>query len=153
MARGWDREALRVYFLAKRIVTETGCWLMKGYRPGWYDFVKVEGRNVGVHIVALWVWKDIPPITFPRPTNVTMHTCDNPPCWNPDHLVRSTARANTADAIAKGRRPGRWGVTHCKHGHAFTPENSCVVGRHRMCRACARERARRRRLAQQQGAA
>jgi hypothetical protein len=141
MARGWDREALRADFLAKRLVTETGCWVLRGFRPGRYDFVKVEGRNVGVHIVAAWVWKDLPPLVNPhRKNSLTMHVCDNPPCWNPDHLVRGTALANVADAVVKGRRPRRWGVLHCVHGHSFTPENTRIVGRHRQCRTCGRQR-------------
>jgi hypothetical protein len=34
------------------------------------------------------------------------HHCDNPPCCNPEHLFLGTAKDNTADAIAKGRRLG-----------------------------------------------
>ena len=34
---------------------------------------------------------------------VVMHSCDNPPCVNPDHLVGGTAADNVADKIAKGR--------------------------------------------------
>src|SRR6266571_4066811 len=104
MARGWDREALRADFLAKRLVTDTGCWVLQGFHPDRYDFIKVGGRNIGVHIVALWIWKDLPAPFNPRVADITMHTCDNPPCWNPDHLVRTSQLANVADAVAKGRR-------------------------------------------------
>lgn len=43
-------------------------------------------------------------------------------------------------------------VTHCRHGHAYTPENIVHNGRgRRLCRICknARERARHARLRQQ----
>jgi hypothetical protein len=34
---------------------------------------------------------------------VVRHTCDNPPCCNPKHLIPGTPRQNTADGIGKGR--------------------------------------------------
>ena len=36
-----------------------------------------------------------------------MHACDNPPCFNPDHLVIGTQKDNMAAAAAKGRMGGR----------------------------------------------
>jgi len=39
--------------------------------------------------------------------NLLCHTCDNPACFNPDHLVDATAKWNTQDAYAKGRWNGR----------------------------------------------
>ena len=33
-----------------------------------------------------------------------MHTCDNPPCCNPRHLVLGTNAQNVADKVAKGRQ-------------------------------------------------
>lgn len=38
------------------------------------------------------------------PGEVVMHTCDNPPCFLYEHLVRATQVANVADMDAKGRR-------------------------------------------------
>jgi hypothetical protein len=44
---------------------------------------------------------------------VIMHTCDNPPCCNPDHLRAGTQRDNRDDCIKKGRT-----ARAERHGHA-----------------------------------
>lgn len=34
---------------------------------------------------------------------VVRHTCDNPACCNPAHLIRGTVADNVADRVARGR--------------------------------------------------
>lgn len=38
-----------------------------------------------------------------RPGFNALHTCDNPPCVNEDHLWEGTQAENLADMVAKGR--------------------------------------------------
>src|ERR1051325_4313154 len=43
---------------------------------------------------------------------VVMHTCDNPPCVNPNHLQLATQKDNLNDA----RRKGRWRLLNPARG-------------------------------------
>jgi hypothetical protein len=76
---------------------------------------------------------------------VTRHTCDNPPCINPDHLLEGTHADNSMDRVLRGRTYGHGkNNTHCKHGHEFTPENTLIRHRKgrlemkpvRVCKTC-----------------
>ena len=100
------------------------------------------GRGDGTYLVHRAVYEAI---YGPIPDGLfVLHACDNPPCYNLDHLFLGTAGDNIRDAVAKGRFPG-WNTykTHCKHGHEFTPENTLIQLRagkpRRRCRTCARE--------------
>lgn len=68
------------------------------------------------------------------------HLCRLPQCVNPDHLEPVTHRENV--------RRGLGGVlkTHCPSGHTYDTENTYyrTVNGYRICRACRRERDRRR---------
>lgn len=41
-----------------------------------------------------------------------LHKCDNPPCWNPEHLFLGTHQDNVTDKMAKGRYVGISGDRH-----------------------------------------
>ena len=43
------------------------------------------------------------------PNQVVRHTCDNPACCNPNHLVVGTQADNVQDCIDRGRFPDRAG--------------------------------------------
>lgn len=53
-----------------------------------------------------------------------------------------TKKANRQDCVRNGHDPNA-SKTHCKSGHAFTPENTYLLGNSRSCRVCQRERSRR----------
>jgi len=80
--------------------TSDGCWAWKGcVNSEGYGQVMFRGKNIRAHRVS-WVIHHRKPI--PRGM-VVMHTCDNPGCVNPAHLVLGTHKDNALDRKQKGR--------------------------------------------------
>ena len=75
------------------------CWKWKGdrfnKRYGRYTF---NGLRQGTHRVAWQIENGEIPTD-----QLVLHTCDNPPCCNPNHLFLGTQDDNVQDCIAKGR--------------------------------------------------
>jgi len=76
------------------------------------------------------------------------HLCRNPGCVNPKHLEPVTHRENCLRGESFCAKQAR--RTHCPQGHEYTPENTYLYKRvhgktMRHCRACNRERSRKRR--------
>lgn len=110
------------------------CWPWLGSKTKGYGSIYANGRNTRATRVALLLCKGE---TVP-PDKRALHTCDNPPCVNPNHLFIGTPKENTLDCLRKGRRI-YVRATHCKRGHEMTPENTRKGsgGRGPYCRACA----------------
>ena len=140
MAR--DIEALTRDLLANLTPTEKGCleYLKKQDKDG-YGFVGDRWADgMKAHRLAYQVAHgEIPKGLY------VLHHCDNPPCCNPDHLFAGTPQDNVDDMRSKGRgRYWKRGVTHCIHGHEFTPDNIVSYPNHtkRKCAECNRKRCR-----------
>lgn len=93
--RPWTKERLA----ARIIITASGCWEWQGARDSnGYGSVRIDGAADRVHRLAWRLHRG--PIGN---GNHLCHTCDNPPCCNPEHLFEGDARANILDMRAKGR--------------------------------------------------
>lgn len=74
------------------------CWeWQRGRIQTGYGHFRARGRRCTTHRLAFLLTKDYWPGLH------VCHSCDNPPCCNPDHLFEGTPHDNRQDAMAKGR--------------------------------------------------
>jgi len=92
----WDRliEQVRAICVVDEV---SGCWIW----PRWsnergYGRLQVDGKVWYVHRAVLRAKTGIV-------RSHGRHSCDNPPCTNPDHLSWGTQGDNMADAVDRGR--------------------------------------------------
>jgi len=90
-------------------INERGCWMWNG--PIHHDGYGVIGigrtGSKRAHRVSYAEFRG------PIPAGLwVLHSCDTPACVNPDHLFLGTAKDNTQDMLAKGRRTPLAGERH-----------------------------------------
>lgn len=78
----------------------SGCWEWLGRRnKQGYGLFKVGSQHFRAHRYAYQLAHgEIPD------GKMILHSCDNPPCCNPDHLRPGTALENANDVALRGRR-------------------------------------------------
>ena len=81
-------------------VNENGCWICTSHYKDndGYPIKWINGRNVRISHIFFEKYKGQIPVGM-----CVCHTCDTPPCINPDHLWIGTNKENTIDMIMKGR--------------------------------------------------
>lgn len=90
----------RVLLLARRVLTPSGCWEYDGCTDGTgYGRLWFGGTQIRAHKLAVAAWHG------PIPAGVDiLHSCDNPPCFNPAHVRPGTVSENLSEAYERGRR-------------------------------------------------
>lgn len=99
--RGQPGQATEIVSMIAAHADESSCleWPYKRKATGLpYGIVRHDGTDWRVHRLAYKiVHGDIPD------GKIIMHSCDNPPCFNPNHLSPGTRTENAADRHQKGR--------------------------------------------------
>jgi hypothetical protein len=121
--------------IAQKIEVTGFCWHWIGFRnPQGYGGIRIDGKHRGAHRVVYEM------LVGPIPTGLELdHLCRVRHCVNPDHLEPVSHRENMRRSWAPTGRQVR--QTHCKWGHALTPENLVRHGvkrGKRMCLTCSR---------------
>lgn len=65
-----------------------------------YGIITVQGKQI---LASRYVKARTDNIDIPHRYVVCRHTCDNPPCINPNHLIWGTMKSNSEDALERGR--------------------------------------------------
>ena len=99
-----ENAALReMFFHLNPCRPEHGCWMWPSYRdPKGYGCIIFDGFKFPVHRLSFKHYKGAIPKAM-----VVMHECDNPACFNPNHLYLGTQKENVHDMMRKGRHGSR----------------------------------------------
>jgi len=90
------------------------CWPWKlAPDSGGYGKMYVNGTMMRAHVLSFTIHNGPVPRSL-----VVRHTCDNPICVNPSHLLLGTNRDNSYDMLERGRQNNQR-KTHCVRGHEF----------------------------------
>lgn len=95
-----DHEAAKAKLLSRIVITADDCWEWQGCRRLGYGRIWLEGRLWTAHRIAAHVWLGI---DLTDRKTFACHSCDNPPCVNPDHLFPGNQADNMRDMAQKGR--------------------------------------------------
>lgn len=121
-------EELWAEMLTRRNVTESGCWEYTGKRTKQgYGKIKWMGITTGAHRVAAAIRLGHPLQGRESPI---CHKCNNPPCFNPDHLYDGTPSTNQLDSMLRGTHK-ETRKTHCPKGHPYDDSNTLIETRKR----------------------
>lgn len=109
----WANETMEQYLEAlskkfnKFVIKKDGCWdWSRSKNKAGYGYMLHRHKLLKAHRISYMIHKgEIPKSVF------VLHSCDNPPCSNPDHLFLGTNTDNMRDMVSKGRNKPRATLT------------------------------------------
>lgn len=105
--RSWSVRQ-RLEFLS--VETDCGCRQWRSSTDGKLGYGKITLNNKSYYAHRL-SWEDAHDAAIPAGM-VVMHSCDNPGCIEPSHLILGTQKDNISDQISKNRHVRGWGEKH-----------------------------------------
>lgn len=121
---------MRVDPLTRFIVAPSGCWEWQGWTSlDGYGELQINKKSLRAHRLFYETHKGKIPKGL-----VIDHLCRNRACVNPEHMEPVTIKENTLRGFGSPAQNKR--KTHCKHGHAFTEENTYKIHGGRFCKTC-----------------
>jgi hypothetical protein len=84
--------------LRSRLVADGECMVWTGAKSGGYGQIRVNGRLIYAHRLAYQLKHGSIPDGA-----LVLHSCDNRPCCNTDHLAIGDEAANHRDAMSRDR--------------------------------------------------
>lgn len=84
----------------EKVTVGPGCWVWQGTcDDDGYGMFWLDGRMHRAHRVSFSLF-----VRELDAGEIVRHTCDNPPCVRPAHLIPGTHADNVADCIRRNRR-------------------------------------------------
>ena len=122
-------------FFSKIETRHNGCWEWIGSKDkGGYGHFKYPTGNdkpIGAHVASYRYFYGVVPEGME-----IRHTCDNPSCVNPIHLIPGTHQDNMNDMVKRGRWIGGAPKKEfCKYGHKIA-DDFYIVKNRKSCRKC-----------------
>ncbi len=95
-----DPQKIKEFLLLMRKITPSGCWEWQGCKgTSGYGQKIIDGKMRPTHRLSATVFKGF---DINSSLNIR-HSCDNPPCFNPDHLSTGTHKDNKHDSMIRDR--------------------------------------------------
>lgn len=104
-------------------IDANGCWNWQKFRcPKGYGRISYNGKGWQAHRVAYVLTHGVE-LTE---TDFICHTCDNPPCINPDHLFLGNVKLNAEDMVKKGRNKNLYKAHGSNHVNSIFIESEVI---------------------------